>query len=172
MTDLIGLFTNTHTCCQHNERETWIMNEGWPSSLRTIASSLCGEQKRVFVNKTRTDSLWPFYYSIWVHCIARCDTWLNEHEANKNFKLKKNISLKWRSANRIKMKSQEELLKINAKRIVFRSKERSIQWNLPKAETWTVKENLSEVNYLISEFIRIPLGKKFNILKTSSFLSK
>ena len=52
-------------CLQiHDEREIWIMHEAKPSLLRTIklhyirtVSSLCGQQVRIFVNKTRIESL-------------------------------------------------------------------------------------------------------------------
>ena len=52
------LFTNTRTRLPYNERT--ILHEAKLSAGLKISSSLYGEQVRVFVNKTRTNSLQPF----------------------------------------------------------------------------------------------------------------
>ena len=57
-----GLFTNTRTRCGHNEREILLINETKLSALIKISSSLSGQQVRLFVNKTQTETVSnPFY---------------------------------------------------------------------------------------------------------------
>ena len=51
------LFTNTRTRWLHNEREIFNTARGVAKSVLKISSSLCCQQVRVFVNKTRTNSL-------------------------------------------------------------------------------------------------------------------
>ena len=51
--DVSGLFTNTRTQWTDNEGEILILL----SAQRTTLSSLCRQQVRIFVYKTRTESL-------------------------------------------------------------------------------------------------------------------
>ena len=51
------LFTNRRALWSHNEREISITHEAKPSAVLTTSRSLCGQQMRLFVNKTRTETV-------------------------------------------------------------------------------------------------------------------